>query len=68
MSKKNKRKFCIIAKVGNDFFVKYRCNDINNCLNFIQTKYPDFRYANIFNKVTRQQIHSYTKNKGLFNY
>jgi hypothetical protein len=66
MSKNNKRKFVIIAKVDNETFVKYRCNDILNCLNFIQKKYSGFRYANIFNKVTRVQINSYTKNKGLF--
>jgi hypothetical protein len=47
-------------------FVKYRCNDIENCLKFIQNKFPDFRYANIYNKITRLQINSYTKNKGLF--
>ena len=63
---KNKRKFVIIAKVGNTNFVKYRCNDITNCLKFIQNKFPDFRYANIFNKITRVQINSYTKSKGIF--
>ena len=66
MSKKNKRKFVIIAKVGNTMFVKYRCNDIENCIKFILNKYPDFRFANIFNKITRIQINSYTKYKGLF--
>jgi hypothetical protein len=67
MSKKNnKRKYSIIAKVGNSMFVKYRCNDIENCLKFIQNKFPDFRYANIYNKLTRVQINSYTKSKGFF--
>jgi hypothetical protein len=64
--KNDKRKFSIIAKVGNTTFVKYRCNNIDNCIKFILNKYPDFRYANIFNKLTRVQINSYTKLKGFF--
>jgi hypothetical protein len=70
MQKKDKRKFVIIAKVGNDNFVKYRCNDIENCIKFIRNKYLDFRYANIFSKTginKGKMLFTYGKHKGLQN-
>lgn len=70
MQKKDKRKFIIIAKVGNDNFVKYRCNDIENCIKFIRTKFIDFRYANIFSKCgvnKGKMLFTYGKFKGLQN-
>lgn len=70
MKKTDKRKYIIIAKVSNDNFVKYRCNDIENCIKFIRSKFIDFRYANIFAKggVNKGQLlFTYGKYKGLQN-
>ncbi len=66
----DKRKFVIIAKVSNNNFVKYRANDIENCIKFIRTKYTDFRFANIFakNGVNKGKLlFTYGKIKGLQN-
>lgn len=68
MIKKDKRKYVIIAKVSNDVYVKYRCNDIMNCVNFLKTKYNDFRFANIFSKNGADKgklLFTYGKFKGL---
>jgi len=70
MKKKDKRKFIIIAKVSNESFVKYRCNDIENCIKFIRSKFIDFRYANIFSKTGVNKgklLFTYGKHKGLVN-
>ena len=70
MQKKDKRKYIIIAKVSNDNFVKYRCNNIENCIKFIRTKFIDFRYANIFAKGGANKgklLFTYGKFKGLQN-
>lgn len=66
----DKRKFVIIAKVSNDNYVKYRANDIENCIKFIKTKYTDFRFANIFAKTGVNKgklLFTYGKLKGLQN-
>jgi hypothetical protein len=68
MQKKDKRKYIIIAKVSNENFVKYRCNNIENCILFIKNKFGDFRYANIFAKGGSnkgQLLFTYGKFKGL---
>ena len=67
---KHKKKYTCIAKVGTQNlpqFVKYRCNDLNNFIQFITKKY-DVYYFNVFsNKGTNKNLMLYTwgKHKGL---
>jgi len=66
--KKNKKKFCIIAKVGPDHFVKYRSNDLTNFFNFLIKKYGSVYYANVFSNKgpdENKMIFTYGKHKGL---
>ena len=67
MSETSKRKYVCIAKVNNNTFVKYRCNDLQNFIKFITLKYNCF-YFNVFsNKMPNKGILLYTwgSRKGL---
>ena len=64
------RKYTAIVKTGtlpdgSNICVKYRFNNINNFLNFIQAKYPNVKWANIYNKETKQLIYTWGNKKGL---
>jgi len=45
---KKGRKFCAIAKVDNDKFVKYRTNHPQQCIKFLHGKFPGLRFVNFF--------------------
>ena len=55
------KKYKVIAKVNNDKFVKYHINNLLSFTTFLDTKYPEWRYFNVFN-TNGQQIANYTKN------
>jgi len=66
--KKYKKQFCVIAKVDNINFVKYRTDNIDNCILFLKNKYSNLRYANIFaNRGVNENklLYTYGKIKGL---
>jgi hypothetical protein len=43
--------------IGNDGFVKYRkVNDINKFVSFISNKYPLWKFATIYDNVTKDKI------------
>jgi len=68
--KKTKKKYCIIAKVDNVNFVKYRANDLTNVFIFLKNKFPDIRYANVFSNLgvnKNKLMFTWGKNKGLQN-
>jgi hypothetical protein len=70
-TKKDYRKYVIIAKVERDKFVKYRTNNIEKTIAFIKQKYGNCLFANIFYKRGTNkglQFASYGKNKGLVLY
>ena len=55
--------YTIITKVGKDQFVKYR--NVSNLIrftDFLDNKYPDWKYFNVYDKKSKQQIASYTIN------
>jgi len=65
---KPKKKYVTISKVGQDQYVKYRVNDLNNFQLFILKKYPLFRYSNIFANTGSNKgmlIYTLGKYKGL---
>lgn len=68
--KKYKKKFCVIAKIDSVNFVKYRTDNIENCLLFLKNKYVGLRYANIFSNRginENKLLYTYGKIKGLQN-
>lgn len=58
-----KARYTIIAKVSQDHFVKYRnVNNLPRFAVFLDKKFPSWKYFNVFDKVTGDQVSSYTKN------
>ena len=57
-----KLKRTVIVKTDTKDFAKWEyVNDLVRFTNFINTKYPNWRFMNVFDKETRQQIASFTK-------
>ena len=57
------KKYKIIAKVDNDKFVKYNVNNLLKFTNFLDKNYDKWRWFNVYDKNTREQIGSFTNNK-----
>jgi hypothetical protein len=58
--------FRIIIKVDSVKFVKYRSSNLNNFFNkFLLTKFPNSRFANIYDKKTGKLVATWGKHKGL---
>ena len=52
-----------IVKTGQDHFIKYRnISNIKSLIKYLDKKYKDWRYINLYDKETKEQICSYTKN------
>ncbi len=49
-----------ITKVESDKFVKYHVTNLLSFVKFLDTKFPNWRYINVFNKDTQKQITSFT--------
>ena len=58
--KKIKKKYTCIVKVGDDNFVKYRLSDLLKFTQFLDTKFPNWRWFNVFDKSTKKQIANYS--------
>ena len=67
MKTKNKpKKYVCTIKIGNNFdgsanCVKYRSNDLLKLTSFIDRKYPNWKWFNVYLKETKQQILNFTK-------
>ncbi len=57
----SEKKYKAIAKVSNDKFVKYHINNLVSFARFLDEKFPDWRFFNVFDQ-TGQQVKNYTKN------
>lgn len=56
------RKYTAIVKVGEESFVKYRnIGNIERFRTFLNTRFPSWRYTNLYDKVTRTQVGSITR-------
>jgi hypothetical protein len=54
--------YTIIVKINNTDFAKYRnVSDIKRFTDFIDNKFPNWRWFNVFDKNTKVQVSSYTK-------
>lgn len=55
------KKMKVIAKVSPDRFVKYNVQDLVSFTRFLDRSYPDWRYMNVYDKQTREQVCSFTR-------
>ena len=52
----------VIVKVQKDKFVKYNVTNLKTFESFLDRNFPNWCYYNTFDKETRLQLKSYTKN------
>ncbi len=60
------KKFRVIAKVGNEKFVKYKVNDLRKFASFLDGRFPDWRYFNVYRYTKNsdgEKLASFTKNR-----
>lgn len=62
------KKYSCIVKIGNNpdnsaKCVKYRSNDLLKFTSFLDLKYPEWKWMNVFSKQTSKQLMNFTKNK-----
>ena len=56
-------KVIVIAKVGNEKFVKYRVNNLIKFASFLDKQFKEWRFFNVYDRKTRKQLGSFTKNR-----
>ena len=59
------KKYKVIAKVGNDKFVKYNVNNLVKFTAFLDRKFTDWRYFNVYRYTkdsSGKQLGNFTKN------
>lgn len=56
------KKMVVIVKTSQADFVKYHTTDLLSFTKFLDNKYPDWRYFNVYDKESRLQVGNYTKN------
>jgi hypothetical protein len=54
-------KYKVIVKIDKEKFIKYHTTNLVSFCNFLDVKFPSWRYVNVFND-NREQIANYTKN------
>jgi hypothetical protein len=62
----SQKKYKVIAKVGNDKFVKYNVNNLVLFAKFLDHQFPDWRFFNVYAYTkddSGSQIANYTKNQ-----
>jgi hypothetical protein len=60
--KGEKKKYHCIAKVGPEKFVKYNVNNLVKFTSYLDRDFPDWRWYNVYDKETRNQVANFTKN------
>jgi len=68
MKEKTRKNFVLIAKVDKYTFVKYRVNDYLKGIDFVNKKYKNTLFINIFynNGINKRKLaYTWGKNKGL---
>jgi len=54
------KKYAVIVKVDAEKFCKWRCNNLLKLVVFLDSKWSDWRYFNVYDNKTKQQIGNYT--------
>ena len=62
------KKYTCIVKIGNNpdnsaKCLKYRLNDLLKFTSFLDRKYPEWKWMNVYSKETRKQLMNFTKNR-----
>ncbi|UZR95958.1 hypothetical protein [Chondrinema litorale] len=57
------RKYRCIAKVTSEKFVKYNTSNLLDFTDFLDEKFPGWRWFNVYSKNTRKQLGSFTKKR-----
>jgi len=55
------KKYTCIVKSGPDKFLKYRLNDLVKFTSFLDDKWPDWRWFNVFDNRTKTQVANFTR-------
>ena len=56
------KKYRVIVKVGDSKFLKYHVNNLLKFTSFLDAEFPNWRFFNVFDYDTREQIANYTRN------
>lgn len=59
-----KKYICIVKVVDStgDKFLKYRTNDLIKFTKFLDLKFPDWKWFNVYDKITGEQVANFTIN------
>ena len=57
------KKMVCIVKIESDTFLKYHVNNLLKFTDFLDEKHSNWRYFNVYDKETKQQVESFTKKK-----
>jgi len=55
------KKYKVIVKVGNNKFLKYSVNNLLTFTKFLDKNYYDWRWFNVFDYYSKNQLGSFTK-------
>lgn len=56
-------RYTVIIKVNEDRFIKYRnVNNLVKLVAFLDNNFPEWKYFNVYDKKTRQQVGNFTQN------
>ena len=58
----SRKKYVVIIKVDTTKFVKYRVWDLLKLVDFLNTQWPEWRWFNVYDKDTGEQLDNFTKN------
>ena len=58
---KKENKYVVVVKVGNEHFVKYRCRNLLKLCEFLDSKWPSWRWFNVYDG--KNKLASYSKNR-----
>lgn len=54
------KRYTCIVKVSDSHFVKYRLNDLLKFTTFLDTQWQGWRWFNVYDKKTKEQIANFT--------
>jgi len=57
------KRYICIAKVDDQHFVKYRLNDLLKFTAFLDTRWKGWRWFNVYNKQSKEQIANFTNKR-----
>lgn len=57
------KRYICIAKVDDQHFVKYRLNDLLKFTAFLDERWKGWRWFNVYNKQTKEQIANFTNKR-----